>query len=134
MRSATVSAAALERDVPRCPFGRTCSYSAVGKRTLLSDRHFFGLSPHVISKSHDHAVCDAIGALARSNREERVMNPKSKLALALVVGVAVGAAAVNGLHAQAKPKAYQVTEHEIIDAAAYKTFLQAVRAAQQAAS
>ena len=62
------------------------------------------------------------------------MNPMSKLALALVVGAAVGAAAVHGLHAQAKPKAYQVTELEIIDAAEYKTFVQAVRATQQAAN
>ena len=62
------------------------------------------------------------------------MHPKSKLPLALVVGVAVGAAAVHGLHAQSKPKAYQVTELEIIDAAAWKTFVQAVRAAQQEAS
>src|SRR2546427_8622442 len=60
-------------------------------------------------------------ALARSKREERVMNPKSKFVVALVVGAAIGAAAVQGLHAQAKPKAYQVTELEIIDAAAYKT-------------
>jgi uncharacterized protein (DUF1330 family) len=62
------------------------------------------------------------------------MNPKSKLALALVVGAAVGAAAVQGLHAQAKPKAYQVTELEIIDAESWKTFVQAVRATQQQAS
>ena len=61
------------------------------------------------------------------------MNQKSKLALALVVGAAIGAAAVQGLHAQAKPKAYQVTELELIDAAAWKTFVQAVRATQQAA-
>jgi uncharacterized protein (DUF1330 family) len=62
------------------------------------------------------------------------MNPKSKLALALVVGAAVGAAAVQGLHAQAKPKAYQVTELERIDAESWKTFVQAVRATQQQAS
>src|SRR5262245_29130817 len=62
------------------------------------------------------------------------MNTKSKIALTLVVGVALGAAAVQGLHAQAKPKAYQVTELEIIDADAYKTFVQAVRAAQQTAA
>ena len=62
------------------------------------------------------------------------MNPKSKLALALFVGAAVGAAAVQGLHAQGKPKAYQVTELEIIDAEAWKTFVQAVRASQQQAS
>ena len=62
------------------------------------------------------------------------MKPKSKLALTLVLGAAVGAAAVQGLHAQAKPKAYQVTELEIIDAEAYKTFIQAVRASQQASA
>ena len=59
---------------------------------------------------------------------------KSKLALTLVVGIVVGAAAVHGLHAQAKPKAYQVTELEIIDPAAWKTFVQAVRDSQQKAS
>ena len=62
------------------------------------------------------------------------MNPMSKLALALVVGAAVGAAAVHGLHAQAKPKAYLVTELEVVDAEANKAFMQAVRAAQQQAS
>jgi uncharacterized protein (DUF1330 family) len=61
------------------------------------------------------------------------MNQKSILALALVVGAAIGAAAVQGLHAQTKPKAYQVTELEIIDAAAWKTFVQAVRTTQQLA-
>jgi uncharacterized protein (DUF1330 family) len=62
------------------------------------------------------------------------MNPKWKLASALVVGVAAGAAAVQGLHAQAKPKAYQVTELEIIDDAAWKSFAQAARASQQQAA
>jgi uncharacterized protein (DUF1330 family) len=61
------------------------------------------------------------------------MNPNSKLMLALIVGAAIGAAAVQGLHAQAKPKAYQVTELEIIDDAAWKEFVQAVRATQQTA-
>src|ERR1044072_7899303 len=62
------------------------------------------------------------------------MNPKSKVTLALVAGLAIGAAAVQGLHAQAKPKAYQVTELEVIDEEAWKTFVQAVRASQQQAS
>jgi uncharacterized protein (DUF1330 family) len=43
------------------------------------------------------------------------MNMKSKFALAIVVGVALGAAAVQGLHAQAKPKAYTVTELQTLD-------------------
>ena len=62
------------------------------------------------------------------------MNPKLNLALGVVVGAALGAAAVQGLHAQTKPKAYQVTELEIIDEAAWKSFVTAVRASQQAAS
>jgi uncharacterized protein (DUF1330 family) len=62
------------------------------------------------------------------------MDTKSKFALTLAVGIAVGGAAVQGLHAQAKPKAYQVTELEITDEAAWKTFVQAVRAAQQKAA
>jgi uncharacterized protein (DUF1330 family) len=69
-----------------------------------------------------------------AKREEHVMSPTLKLALALVVGAAVGAAAVHGLNAQAKPKAYQVTELEIIDDAAWKSFAQAARASQQQAA
>jgi uncharacterized protein (DUF1330 family) len=38
--------------------------------------------------------------------------------LALVAGIGVGAAAVQTLHAQAKPKAYLVSESEILDPAA----------------
>jgi uncharacterized protein (DUF1330 family) len=43
------------------------------------------------------------------------MNTKSKIMIAMVAGVALGAAAVQGLHAQAKPKAYTVTELETLD-------------------
>ena len=62
------------------------------------------------------------------------MNTKFKIALAVIAGTAFGAAAMQGLHAQAKPKAYQVTELEIIDNAAWQEFVKAVRAAQLAAS
>jgi uncharacterized protein (DUF1330 family) len=61
------------------------------------------------------------------------MNPKSKIVLAIVVGTAFGAAAVQGLHAQAKPKAYTVSELETLDAAANAAFVPLVRAAQKAA-
>ena len=61
------------------------------------------------------------------------MHPKSTIALAAIVGASVGAAAVQGLHAQAKPKAYQVTEIEVLDPAAYKTFVMAVATSQKAA-
>ena len=42
------------------------------------------------------------------------MNTKSKMVLAVVAGAALGAAAVQGLHAQAKLKAYSVVEAETI--------------------
>ena len=51
------------------------------------------------------------------------MNPKSRIVLAAVVGAALGAAAVQGLHAQAKPKAYIVTETEVIDASALAAYV-----------
>ena len=50
------------------------------------------------------------------------MNTKFKFALAVVAGAALGAAAMQGLHAQAKPKVYLVTESEVLDAAALAVY------------
>jgi uncharacterized protein (DUF1330 family) len=61
------------------------------------------------------------------------MNTKSKTVLAVVAGAALGAAAVQGLHAQAKPKAYLVTETEVLDRAALSTYVPQVRDAAKAA-
>jgi len=44
------------------------------------------------------------------------MNPKYKMTLAVLTGAALGAAAMQGLHAQAKLKAYTVGEVEVIGA------------------
>ena len=56
------------------------------------------------------------------------MNTKSKIALTLVVGVALGAAAVQGLHAQAKPPVYVIAEIDISNPDAYaKEFLSPAR-------
>ena len=44
------------------------------------------------------------------------MTSKSRIVLAILVGAALGGAAIHGLHAQAKPKAYTVTELETLDA------------------
>src|ERR1700730_11222459 len=60
------------------------------------------------------------------------MNTKFKTALAVVVGAALGAAAMQGLHAQAKPKAYTVSELETLDAAAQAAYVPAILAAQKA--
>jgi uncharacterized protein (DUF1330 family) len=61
------------------------------------------------------------------------MTINSKLAFAAILGIAMGAAAVEGLHAQAKPKAYVVSELEVIDASAQRGFAPRVEAAQTAA-
>lgn len=46
------------------------------------------------------------------------MKTHCAVGLAMLAGFGFGAIAVQGLHAQAKPKAYLVTETEVIDAAA----------------
>src|SRR5262245_6744132 len=61
------------------------------------------------------------------------MNSKFSIALAVVAGAVVGGAVVQGLHAQVKPKAYLVTESEIIDAAAAASYGPRNQAAQKAA-
>jgi uncharacterized protein (DUF1330 family) len=61
------------------------------------------------------------------------MKTTFKIAIAVVAGAALGAAAVQGLHAQAKPKAYTVAELETLDAAAQASYVPAVLAAQKAA-
>ena len=48
------------------------------------------------------------------------MNSSAKLAVALVLGAAVGGVAVHQLHAQAKPPAFLVFETEIKDRDAYE--------------
>jgi uncharacterized protein (DUF1330 family) len=50
------------------------------------------------------------------------MNAKYKIALAMLVGTGLGAAAIEGLHAQAKPPTYVVVAvRSIKDAAGFKT-------------
>jgi uncharacterized protein (DUF1330 family) len=53
--------------------------------------------------------------------------------LAMLAGTAIGAIAVEGLHAQAKPKAYSVTKLETLDAAAQAAYVPLVQAAQKTA-
>ena len=61
------------------------------------------------------------------------MNTKSKIALGMLAGAALGAAAVQGLHAQMKPKAYIVTETEVLDPAALAAYTPQAQAAVKAA-
>ena len=50
------------------------------------------------------------------------MKTKYKIVLALVAGISIGGAAIQGLHAQAKRPAYLVIEVEVTDAAVYKQY------------
>ncbi len=61
------------------------------------------------------------------------MKPYFGLGLAMLAGAAFGATAVNGLHAQAKPGAYVVTDiSEITNPDLFKTLLPKAPAANQA--
>ena len=55
------------------------------------------------------------------------------IAASVAVGMAIGGFAVQGLHAQVKPKAYLVTESQIIDAAAAQASAQEIQKVIQAA-
>ena len=56
------------------------------------------------------------------------MNTKFKLTLAMLAGVAVGALAIQSLHAQAKPPAYVIAEIDVTNPDAYtKEFLPLVQ-------
>jgi uncharacterized protein (DUF1330 family) len=61
------------------------------------------------------------------------MTSMSRIMLAALVGAAVGGAAIHGLHAQAKPKAYTVTELETLDAKAAADVAARIQKAQEGA-
>jgi uncharacterized protein (DUF1330 family) len=61
------------------------------------------------------------------------MKTRYAVGLAMLVGFGMGAVAVQGLHAQSKPRAYIVTETEVIDAAALAAYSPKAQAALKAA-
>ena len=61
------------------------------------------------------------------------MNTNIKIALAAVDGAALGATAVQGFHAQAKLKAYSITEVEVLDPSALSVYTPLILAAIKAA-
>src|SRR5262245_24992994 len=67
-----------------------------------------------------------------SNREV-TMKTRYTVAFSMLAGVAIGVMAVQGLQAQGKPKAYIVTETEVLDAAALTAYVPQAQAAARAA-
>jgi uncharacterized protein (DUF1330 family) len=61
------------------------------------------------------------------------MKTHSTVAWAVFAGFGLGAIAVQGLHAQANPPVYSVAEIEILDQAAYATYVPKAQAAIKAA-
>jgi uncharacterized protein (DUF1330 family) len=76
-------------------------------------------------------MTEVIRSDARTRR--RVMNTKCKVAIGALAGAVLGAAAVQGIYAQAKPKAYIITESEVIDAEGLKAYAPIAQAALRAA-
>jgi uncharacterized protein (DUF1330 family) len=58
-------------------------------------------------------------ALRTFSQREEIMDTRFKVALALTAGIALGALAVQGLHAQAKPVGYVVVEVAVTDKDGY---------------
>ncbi|MEA3027863.1 MAG: hypothetical protein QOF91_3148 [Alphaproteobacteria bacterium] len=61
------------------------------------------------------------------------MTSKSRIALAALVGAAIGGAAIHGLHAQTKSKAYTVTELRTLDPKGAADVAARIQKAQEAA-
>src|ERR1700681_267129 len=61
-----------------------------------------GASPHPLARR-----------CARLEQLEGIMNRYLTLAMSMLAGAALGAAVVEGLHAQAKPPIYQITEIDV---------------------
>src|SRR5262245_39587565 len=77
----------------------------------------------MISKARDAGVLRAWEGLS--------MKTRYAVALSMIAGAAFGGAAIQGLHAQAKLKAYTVAEIEVTDTSAQPGFLPAVRKAME---
>jgi uncharacterized protein (DUF1330 family) len=74
-----------------------------------------------------------LGASSALPNREEIMKTRYNVALAMFAGFGLGAVAVQGLHAQAKPPVYSVAEIDIADQAAYSTYVPKAQAAIKAA-
>jgi uncharacterized protein (DUF1330 family) len=69
-----------------------------------------------------------VGSSHKQGRDN--MKTRYTVALSMLSGIAIGAVAIQGLHAQAKPKAYTVTELQTMDATAAADVAKRIQAAQ----
>jgi uncharacterized protein (DUF1330 family) len=76
-------------------------------------------------------MIQAPGRWRSAGEWEDIMKTRYTVALSMIAGAALGGAAIPGLHAQAKPLAYVITEVEILDQAAFNEFSPKVPATMQ---
>jgi uncharacterized protein (DUF1330 family) len=74
-------------------------------------------------KWHADMLDAAHGRFQKHLRGERPMKVNYKIVIALVAGTAIGGAAIQGLHAQAKAPAYTIAEIDVTDEVAYKAYV-----------
>jgi uncharacterized protein (DUF1330 family) len=60
-----------------------------------------------------------VARLSNSEQWEAIMKTRYTVAMAMLAGIGIGAAAVQGLHAQAKPPVYYVAEVDVTELEAY---------------
>jgi len=107
-------------------------WSALALNGLVANDPYLPFTLHsIVASARDNrgAGKEAVDQTIR----EATMKTQYVVALSLLTGVAIGGAAIQGLHAQAKPKAYRVSESEVLDAAATTAYNPALQAAQKAA-
>jgi uncharacterized protein (DUF1330 family) len=78
-----------------------------------------GGNPFWFSVELPRILITMLAAGVLSPRWEVIMKARYIVALSMLAGVAVGALAIQGLHAQAKPPVYFVVENDISDAPSY---------------
>jgi uncharacterized protein (DUF1330 family) len=81
-----------------------------------------------VSDDRDIVACRIIGKYMGGHH----VKTRHTVGLTLLAGIAIGAAAVQGLHAQAKVKAYSVSELDTVDSAAQAAYLPSARQAIEA--
>jgi Domain of unknown function (DUF1330) len=103
---------------------------------VIKAHHAFAVADHRLAIDDQDRGRSRVGESDTSGRYRAargIMKTWYTVALSMVAGAALGGAAIQSLHAQAKPKAYSISETEAVDAAAQAAYTPLVRAALNAA-
>ena len=62
--------------------------------------------------------------MTSERKSEETMTSKLRIGLTLFTGIGIGAVAMHGLHAQAKPPAYLISDVAVTDENGYKEYIE----------